>query len=1092
MLWVTRLRTMRLFSYKDRPVHLGPYPLERLKRSEIPADLSRVPPMTPVIFEDNQNPENLVNAMGRYQAMLDAIRDGLVKKERGQLPRDLRERSNHLKAFGYYHDASQVGICNLRPAMFLANPLENPAIGDLAEELRTRQTKALAAGIDVVMAELKDTMEAPPTRVDHHSHAIVFLYEYPRDPQAHEPGCDWIQDSQAQRAALRAAETVAVLSNYIRLLGYEARGHTGSCSDVDLNKLAIAAGLGTVVDTPDGPVIENPYTGTAFGLGAITTTFELAPDKPLLPRRHQGIGDRLRSHGPAWYLGGRPRKGFVKNAFNVKPFAKRRFKDGVYPFERIKRRKDATTFIDEPRVARVPRRTDMFARAIFGDMGKQVQDAARNGNYVRKSAASFGPRRPLAAFVLLQDGSKAPIVADSARDPDRNADNIKAALYFLGADAVGLSRCPDWVYYSHNALGEAIEPYHKNAISVIIDQGHETMEGASGDDWIACSQSMRAYLRFSLLGGVIAEQIRNLGYSARSHTVMDGEVLQPPLLLLAGLGEVSRIGEVILNPYLGPRLKSGVITTNMPLSHDMPIDFGLQTFCEQCNKCARECPSGAITAGPKSMFNGYEIWKSDSQKCTTYRLTQPGGAMCGRCMKTCPWNLEGLFAEAPFRWVASHIPGAARVLARLDDKLGNGSINPVKKWWWDLEMVDEGPYTQAQQESNSRELQPDLALNFEDQTLAVYPANLAPPPYPYPFPMDREAGIEAYKAMLTPEAYKARLARGETEHLAHEYREPEGQSPVIRLEISKVEPMTDTITKYEFRALDGEQLPAFTAGAHLDVVVAPEFFRQFSLSGDPADRGKYQIAVLREDEGRGGSRLLHKIFRPGRKVFVSRPINHFPLDECASRTLLMGGGIGITPMIAMAHRLHAIGADFEMHYSCSRRRDAGFLEDLATVPWANRVELHFSDQGTRADPDALLKDYKDGHHLYTCGPDRYMSAVLEAGERNGWPDNALHREYFSVPETPDYENHDFTVKLARSGKAIKVAADQTAAEALLAAGVHVDVKCSDGLCGVCKCGLLKGEVEHRDFVLSKAQREESLILCQSRAAQADGVIEIDL
>jgi reductive dehalogenase len=226
---------------------------------------------------------------------------------------------------------------------------------------------------------------------------------------------------------------------------------------------------------------------------------------------------------------------------------------------------------------------------------------------------------------------------------------IKATSYFLGIDAMGISRCPDWAWYSHDANGDVINPPHDQAISMIVDQGYETMEGSSGDDWIAVAQSMRAYLRFSLLGGVIAKQIRNLGYNAKAHTVMDGEVLQPPLLLLAGLGEVSRIGEVILNPYLGPRLKSGVVTTHLPMAHDKPIDFGLQTFCETCNKCARECPSGTITAGPKKMFNGYEIWKSDSQKCLTYRVTTPGGAMCGRCMKTCPWNLEGIFKEKPFR-----------------------------------------------------------------------------------------------------------------------------------------------------------------------------------------------------------------------------------------------------------------------------------------------------------------------------------------------------------------------------------------------------------------------------------------------------------
>ncbi len=1075
---------MKLFSHKNRPFHLGPYLLERLPRLNGPADLSCVPPMQALSFHREQA-DSLVNAMRRYQAMLDVIRDGLVKKERAVIPRDHDERSRHLKSFGYYQDASQAGICALSPDMFLAEPLENPDTGDIADIVRNKQTKTLAAGIDVVMAELKESMEAPPKSIARHTHAIVYMYEYPRDPAADEVGCDWIHDAQAERACVRASETAAILSNYIRLLGYEARGHSSTCSEVDLNRLAVAAGLAQVEQGPHGPVITNPYTGTRFGLCAITTTLELAPDQPLAEIT---VADRWRTHGPTWWLG----KGVAKNRFNQVPYKSRLFRDGHQPFERSKRVDVPTTLIDEQRIPRVPKRTDMFARAIFGDMGKPTQDAARHGNYVRKSAASFSARRSLGAFVLLQDGPSAEAVLPSATDAQTNADNIKAALNFLGADAVGISRCPDWAYYSHDAVGEPLPAYHPNAISVIIDQGFETMEGASGDDWIACSQSMRAYLRFSLLGGIIGDQIRNLGYGARVHTVMDGEVLQPPLLLLSGLGEVSRIGEVILNPFLGPRLKSGVITTDMPMIFDKPIDFGLQSFCEQCNKCARECPSGAITAGPKRMFNGYEIWKSDSQKCTTYRVTQAAGAMCGRCMKTCPWNLEGLFAEAPFRWLASNVPAAAKQLAALDDRLGHGSINPLKKWWWDLEMVEDGPYQPSSHGGSSRDLQTDLNLRHEDQTLAVYPANLAPDPYPFPFPMDREEGIEAYDKLIGPEEYQSRLDAGDVEHLAHEYQLPQGDAPVLRLNVAKVEAMTDSVSKYELRYEDGSPLPPFEAGAHLDVVVAPEFFRQYSLSGNPADTGVYQIAVLREEEGRGGSQLMHRIFAEGRKVFVSRPINHFPLEESAKRVLLMGGGIGITPMLAMAHRLHALGSEFELHYSCSRRTDAGFLQDIAEAPWSDRAQLHFSQEGTRADLNVLLANYGEGDHLYTCGPDRYMSSVLEAGERQGWPDEALHREYFSVPETPEYENHEFSLRIAGSDRVIEVPAGTTGAGALVAAGVHVDLKCSDGICGVCKCRVLEGDVEHRDFVLSKAQREQSMILCQSRAAEPGGELLIEL
>jgi len=595
-------------------------------------------------------------------------------------------------------------------------------------------------------------------------------------------------------------------------------------------------------------------------------------------------------------------------------------------------------------------------------------------------------------------------------------------------------------------------------------------------------------LRFSLLGGVIAAQIRNLGYSAKAHSVMDGEVLQPPLLLLSGLGEVSRIGEVILNPFLGPRLKSGVVTTDMPMAHDKPIDFGLQAFCEACNKCARECPSGAITAGPKLMFNGYEIWKSDSQKCATYRITTPGGAMCGRCMKTCPWNLEGIFADRPARWAASNIPAAAPILAKLDDRLGRGGLNPVKKWWWDIEIAEDGGYHPTSHPVNARDLQTDLDLRYEDQTLAVYPANLAPHPWPYPFPMDREAGIEAYQAMITAEAYKAKLARGETDHL-HLYT-VDGDAPVIRVEVTKAEVMSPDVTKYEFQALDGSPLPEWTAGAHIDIVVAPEFLRQYSMSGDPADRSKYQIGVLREDGGRGGSKLMHRIFTPGRKVFISHPINHFDLVEDATKSFLMGGGIGVTPMIAFAHRLHALGRDIELHYSVPSRARAGYLDDLSAMPWADRVHLHVSDEGTRADLDAVLA-YTPGAHVYTCGPDRYMDAVIAAAERQGFPEEARHLEYFSVPEQPEYENHPFTLRLT-DGRSFAVPADKTATDVLAENGIHIDVKCSDGICGVCKCRLIDGTVEHRDFVLSKAQRQDAIILCQSRAADPGGEITIDL
>ena len=261
----------------------------------------------------------------------------------------------------------------------------------------------------------------------------------------------------------------------------------------------------------------------------------------------------------------------------------------------------------------------------------------------------------------------------------------------------------------------------------------------------------------------------------------------------------------------------------MPLAHDRPIDFGLQRFCESCNKCARECPSGAITAGPKVMFNGYEIWKSDSQKCATYRITTAGGAMCGRCMKTCPWNLEGLFGEAPFRWAAMRLPMAAPLLARLDDILGRGGLNPVKKWWWDLKLHEDGGYHPPDAPVNARPLQPHLTLRYEDQTLAVYPPHLAPPPWPFPFAMNREHGIKAYQELPSPAAYRSRKA---PPRLPPAVPVP---APVLRVVIAATRVLSPDVTLYRLHALDGGRVTALARRCpyrrrHRAGIYAPIFF----------------------------------------------------------------------------------------------------------------------------------------------------------------------------------------------------------------------------------------------------------------------------
>jgi ferredoxin len=184
-----------------------------------------------------------------------------------------------------------------------------------------------------------------------------------------------------------------------------------------------------------------------------------------------------------------------------------------------------------------------------------------------------------------------------------------------------------------------------------------------------------------------------------------------------------------------------VVTTDMPLTPDRPIDFGLQDFCSQCRKCARECPCHAISFGDKIMFNGYEMWKPDVEKCARYRITNPKGSACGRCMKTCPYNMEGLLVNRLFLWAAMHLPFARGWIAQLDDKVGNGRRNRVKKWWWDLEIID-GVATRPKAGTNARDLDLDGEIAPEDQKLAVYPFDMVPPADATdPVPVDRKEGL---------------------------------------------------------------------------------------------------------------------------------------------------------------------------------------------------------------------------------------------------------------------------------------------------------------------------------------------------------------
>jgi len=261
--------------------------------------------------------------------------------------------------------------------------------------------------------------------------------------------------------------------------------------------------------------------------------------------------------------------------------------------------------------------------------------------------------------------------------------HIKSLGYFMRADIMGICELPQWVLYSNSMVGEPVECNHKYAICILIDQGYETMKGSRGDDYISFSQSYRSYATSAFIAYFIANYIRQLGYPARVHHARNYQVVAPPLFLLSGIGEISRAG-IVLNPFLRLRFKAAVVTTDLPLKTDKPIDFGLQNFCAKCKKCARECPSRAIpSADEKTVHNGYETWELDVERCTKYRVGNPNGSFCGRCIKVCPWNKPKGWTHDLVRWMVSHTPFMNRFIIKIDDIWGYGKQDFDDKWWFD-------------------------------------------------------------------------------------------------------------------------------------------------------------------------------------------------------------------------------------------------------------------------------------------------------------------------------------------------------------------------------------------------------------------------
>lgn len=307
----------------------------------------------------------------------------------------------------------------------------------------------------------------------------------------------------------------------------------------------------------------------------------------------------------------------------------------------------------------------------------------------------------------------------------------------------------------------------------------------------------------------------------------------------------------------------------------------------------------------------------------------------------------------------------------------------------------------------------------------------------------------------------------------------------LSVRVARKAMQTADICTFELVGLDGGPLPAFSAGSHVDVALPNGLTRQYSLCNDPKETHRYLIGVLRDPASRGGSQAMHEQVQEGQVLQISAPKNHFPLAHDARRSLLLAGGIGVTPILCMAERLAITGADFEMHYCTRSRARTAFYERIAASAYAPQVRFHFDDGEAeqKLDLAALLAAPQTGVHLYVCGPKGFMDAVLGTARARGWPEPQLHYEFFAAEVAQSDSDASFEVKLASSGRIITVPRDQTVTQALAAAGVEVQTSCEQGVCGTCLTRVLEGVPEHKDLYLTPEEQaaNDQFTPCCSRS-----------
>jgi reductive dehalogenase len=357
-----------------------------------------------------------------------------------------------------------------------------------------------------------------------------------------------------------------------------------------------------------------------------------------------------------------------------------------FPMGVFKHVEKPTTLITDS-VQRIDMRNTAYGLAERGEYGPVVQNGVRK-SLPGKYPLSAAQKDIIDHIALL---NPVPVAAEKApipHDPQALTQHIKSCAYFLKADIVGTCRVPPSAYYSHDKQGSPIEDRYENAIIIVMRKELRAIRASGGHDWMGDPISFQAYQHLGLVAETIANYVRRLGWEAVPQygpSFINRYAAQiPPLLLAAGIGEVSRAG-IILNPYLGLAFKAAAVLTDMPLIPDRPVDFGLQRFCQDFRICAENCPSKAIPTGDKVIYNGYETWKLDTRRCASFNFTNKKGTMCNTCVKSCPWSNPSIWPHNLVRRLVTKIPVSRHIAIPAARLLKLGEAVPDEKWWFDME-----------------------------------------------------------------------------------------------------------------------------------------------------------------------------------------------------------------------------------------------------------------------------------------------------------------------------------------------------------------------------------------------------------------------